>query len=138
MVYVSISHVYREANMAADWLSKAGHSLLTTAVFWDSSFSQELSDILQADRIRRTLVRKDVELLLTLYLCKKRNKNSPSTPIFNMSCSPETCLCLFKNWFKERQPLLHASHVDVPIRGLSQQKSPRQSSLSHPFTIKIH
>jgi len=24
--YVSIHHVFREANMAADWLSKAGHS----------------------------------------------------------------------------------------------------------------
>jgi len=27
MDYVSISHVYREANMAANWLSKAGQSL---------------------------------------------------------------------------------------------------------------
>ena len=60
MTYVSISHVYREANMVADWLSKASQSLLNTEVNRDSSPPQELSDIMQADRIGRTLVRRDV------------------------------------------------------------------------------
>jgi len=60
MAYVYISHVYREANMAADWLSKASQSLLNTAVFWDFSPPEELSDIMQANRIGRALVRRDV------------------------------------------------------------------------------
>jgi len=31
--HVSITHIFREANMAADWLSKAGHSLVSPIVW---------------------------------------------------------------------------------------------------------
>jgi len=42
--HVSITHIFREANMAADWLSKAGHSLVSPIVWcypppWSSRIS---------------------------------------------------------------------------------------------------
>jgi len=54
---VQITHIYREANMAADWLSKFGHSI---ADAWSSteSDSLDLRAIIQDDRIGCTLVRR--------------------------------------------------------------------------------
>jgi len=46
MTFVSISHVYREANMAADWISKASQTVFNTEVCWDISPPQELRDIM--------------------------------------------------------------------------------------------
>jgi len=52
-----ITHVYREANLAADWLSKLGHSITGT---WTNveDCSAELSLIVTADRDGRSLVRR--------------------------------------------------------------------------------
>ena len=52
-----ITHVYREANLAADWLSKLGHSITGT---WTNveDCSAELSFIVTADRDGRSLVRR--------------------------------------------------------------------------------
>jgi len=57
MIYVSISHVYREANMATDWLSKKGQTVLNVAVSWATTPPWEL---MAADKIGRTLVRRDI------------------------------------------------------------------------------
>jgi len=52
-----ITHVYREANLAADWLSKLGHS--TTGIWTNvDDCRAELSLIVNADRIGRSLVRR--------------------------------------------------------------------------------
>jgi len=56
MTYVSILHVYREANMAADWLSKKGQTMFTAMVFWDNVAHRELSDIMATNRIRWALL----------------------------------------------------------------------------------
>ena len=60
MIFVSISHVYREANMVADWLAKAGQTMFHSKISWETSPPQELGDIMVADRIGRALVRRDV------------------------------------------------------------------------------
>ena len=54
---IKVTHIYREANMAADWLSKFGHSIADT---WLSTHceSRDLRLIVQDDRIGRTLVRR--------------------------------------------------------------------------------
>jgi len=54
---IQITHIYREANMAADWLSKLGHSITDT---WSSTAcdSLEFRTIVQDDRMGRTLVRR--------------------------------------------------------------------------------
>ena len=56
--HVQVTHIYREANMVADWLSKFGHSIANT---WSSTEcdSIDLRAIVQNDRIGRTLVRRD-------------------------------------------------------------------------------
>ena len=57
--HVSISHIYREANMAADWLSKAGHSLASPTV-WYHPPSLELQAILYSDVMGSSLERRGV------------------------------------------------------------------------------
>jgi len=56
---ISFTHVLREANMAADWLSKFGHSITNTFTS-DFCFSPVLSQIVADDFIGRTLVRRGV------------------------------------------------------------------------------
>ena len=55
---VSINHIFREANMAADWLSKFGHSI-TDSFTTEFGFSPTLRQIIADDCIGRTLVRGD-------------------------------------------------------------------------------
>jgi len=51
-------HVYREANLAADWLSKLGHS--TTGTWTNVDYgSADLRLIVNEDRIGRSLVRRE-------------------------------------------------------------------------------
>ena len=52
------THIFREANMAADWLSKFGHSIADT---WLDTHCdrRDLRSIIQDDRDGRTLVRRD-------------------------------------------------------------------------------
>jgi len=56
MKNVQLSHIYREANMAADWLSKFGHSIADT---WSTTewVSSDFRAILHDDRNGRALVR---------------------------------------------------------------------------------
>ena len=56
--HVQFRHIYRKANMAADWLSKFDHSIVDT---WSSTEydSLDLRAIIQDDRIGRTRVRRD-------------------------------------------------------------------------------
>ena len=54
---VQVKHIYREANMAADWLSKFGHTT-TDWVSSDKCFSSALGTILTTDVVGRTLVRR--------------------------------------------------------------------------------
>jgi len=52
-----INHIFREANMAADWLSKFGHSIsgsIVTTECWEP----ELRIIVRDDMLGRTLVRR--------------------------------------------------------------------------------
>ena len=55
--HVDIRHTYREANMAADWLSKYGHAITGN---WSTieCFSTEIRDIVRDDVIERTFVRR--------------------------------------------------------------------------------
>jgi len=57
IVHSQVTHIYREANMAADWLSKFGHSISDT---WSAIQCNSLDfvTIIQDDRIGRTLVRR--------------------------------------------------------------------------------
>jgi len=55
---VSIHHIFREANMAADWLSKFGHSI-TDSFITEVCFSSTLRHILSDDCIARALLRRD-------------------------------------------------------------------------------
>jgi len=54
-----ITHVYREANLAADWLSKLGHSTTGTWTNVDY-YSADLYLIVNEDRIGRFIVRREV------------------------------------------------------------------------------
>jgi len=56
-VHVKIQHIYREANMAANWLSKYGHSI-TGTMSTIQSFDIELRNIVKDDVIGRILVRR--------------------------------------------------------------------------------
>jgi len=55
--FIQITHIYREANMAADWLSKLGHSIAET---WSATDYDNIDfrTIVPDDRIGRTLVRR--------------------------------------------------------------------------------
>jgi len=57
MDHVTISHIFREANMAADYMVKLGHatSELTT---WDCPPTSECQAIMFADLMGCTLVRR--------------------------------------------------------------------------------
>jgi len=55
---VSVNHIFREANIAADWLSKFGHSI-TDSFTTEFGFSLTLRQIIADDCIGRTLVRRD-------------------------------------------------------------------------------
>jgi len=57
-IQVFINHIFREANMAADWLSKFGHSITETFTI-DFCFSPILRQMIADDCIGRTLVRTD-------------------------------------------------------------------------------
>ena len=53
----TITHIFREANLAADWLSKYGHSIsgsISATECWDP----ELRFIVRDDMLGRTLVRR--------------------------------------------------------------------------------
>jgi len=54
-----INHIFREANQAADWLAKTGHSVMPAGVpsLFDGTSSPQFRVILAVDVIRRTLVR---------------------------------------------------------------------------------
>uniref|UniRef100_A0A7C8ZNI5 RNase H type-1 domain-containing protein n=1 Tax=Opuntia streptacantha TaxID=393608 RepID=A0A7C8ZNI5_OPUST len=56
---VWVSHIYREANMAKDWLSRFGHSFTGS---WSATKCDNpiLRQIVKDDRIGRTLVRRGV------------------------------------------------------------------------------
>ena len=56
---VTFNHVFRETNIAADWLSKFGH-MITNTFTADLSISPLLRQILSDDIIGRTFVRRDV------------------------------------------------------------------------------
>ena len=56
---VTFNHVFREANIAADWLSKFGH-MITNTFTAELSISPLLRQILSDDVIGRTFVRKGV------------------------------------------------------------------------------
>ena len=53
---VIITHIFREENSAADWLTKRGLSLQSTLV-WDEVPHMDLLLILSADNLGRTLER---------------------------------------------------------------------------------
>ena len=55
--HFEIRHIYRKANMAANWLSKFGYSITCT---WSTTkcFSTEIREIVKNDLIGRTLVRR--------------------------------------------------------------------------------
>uniref|UniRef100_A0A7C9A6W4 RNase H type-1 domain-containing protein n=1 Tax=Opuntia streptacantha TaxID=393608 RepID=A0A7C9A6W4_OPUST len=57
IAHSQVMHIYREANMAADWLSKFGHSISDT---WSATQCNSIDfvTIIQDDRIGRTLVRR--------------------------------------------------------------------------------
>jgi len=55
--HVQVIHIYREANMVADWLSKFGYSIADTWLSTECD-SLILREIVQDDRIERTLVRR--------------------------------------------------------------------------------
>ena len=58
-IQAEYSHIFREANMAADWLAKFGQSI--TSVFTtDYCFSPHLGQIVADDIVWRTLVRRGV------------------------------------------------------------------------------
>ena len=54
---IQITHIYRKANIAADWFLKLGHSITDT---WSSTDCDSLNfkTIVQDDRMWRTLVRR--------------------------------------------------------------------------------
>jgi len=56
-VHLEIKHLYREANMVVNWLSKYRHSV-TCALSTTECFNTELRNIVQNDVIGRTLVRR--------------------------------------------------------------------------------
>ena len=55
--HVTIRHIYRKVNMAADWLSKYGHSLITNLLTTECE-SMDFKRIIQEDWVGRTLVRR--------------------------------------------------------------------------------
>jgi len=55
---VTINHIFREANMAADWLSKYGHSISGSILATDCR-DPELRIIVRDDMLGRTLVSRD-------------------------------------------------------------------------------
>ena len=55
--HVVINHIYREANMAEDWLSKYGHSLSGTILATDYC-NPEFRNIVRDDMLGCTLVRR--------------------------------------------------------------------------------
>ena len=57
-VNVEIKHIYREANMAADWLSEYGHSI-TGGFLTTECFNTKIQNIINDDVIECTLVRRD-------------------------------------------------------------------------------
>jgi len=58
-IQFTTKHVFREANMAADWFAKFRH-LVTDSVITDTCFSPTLSKILDEDIVRRILIRRGV------------------------------------------------------------------------------
>jgi len=54
---VKIRHIYWEANMAVDWLSKYGH-LITGKLETKECFNIDLQNIIRDDMIGRTLTRR--------------------------------------------------------------------------------
>jgi len=58
-IQLIVTHIFREANIAADWLSKFGHSI-TAPFSSDVCFSPFLRVILTEDVIGCTLVRRDI------------------------------------------------------------------------------
>jgi len=61
----TIQHVFRKGNIAADWIAKMGVLLKTDLTFSHSS-SPELSCIIHADYLGRTLARRTIEGLIVL------------------------------------------------------------------------
>ena len=79
---VTITHIFREANMAADWLSKFAHSL-TDKFITDLCFFPFLSQIIADDLIRRTLAKRGVWSSIYLFTSgKKTKKNNIYTAFF--------------------------------------------------------
>ena len=56
-IQLLFTHIFREANMAADWHFKFGHTI-STSYSSDICFSPSLKAILAADVVGRTLVRR--------------------------------------------------------------------------------
>ena len=54
---VKIRHIYWEANMAADWLSKYGHSIPINLLLSECE-TAEFRNIIQEDWVERILVRR--------------------------------------------------------------------------------
>ena len=56
-VYAIVTHIFREANRAADWLAKLGLSLSSTIV-WNQVSNRDFLCILHQDNLGYTLARK--------------------------------------------------------------------------------
>jgi len=56
-IHVEVSHIFREANRAADWLAKLGLSLSSTCV-WNQITNRELLCIIHQDSLGYTLERR--------------------------------------------------------------------------------
>ena len=70
-VHVGISHIFREANRAADWLAKLGLSLSSTCV-WNQVSDRDLLCILHQDHLSYTLERNYLVYLSYISYPKKK------------------------------------------------------------------
>jgi len=57
-IKITFKHIYHEANRAADWLARFGHSI-SHSFSTDLYFSPELKCIISEDAVRRSFVRND-------------------------------------------------------------------------------
>ena len=97
MDQATISYIYREANMTADYLANMGH---VTSAFktWECPPTTDLRVIMYADMMGHTLVRRDVQSSLIIYPCKKEKQNKTkmevhSGEMWGRYFKLPTCVC---------------------------------------------